>query len=242
MTLLPNEYTAYMVQIWGEYLGCGKTMTAVEYAYRDHLMTGHAVYSNIHLSFARADPEPLEIVLMRGHRQAILVFDELYQVLEARGSERGRNKKLTDEIAMNRKRGNRIYATSPEITMVDKRFRNIADFTLKTERLGDLNDRTAVIRVYICAKNLKNPSGIEMLTDWYTVDEVCDLYDTREEVQTDRLAYIAGVADIISQKNTILKKMAGSNLALQKAYLNNVFYVAGSSDQLMVLDKLGLLK
>lgn len=244
--ILISEYSAKLIQLWGEYLGCGKTLTAVEYAYREYLQTGNQVYSNIHLSFSKFPPEPSEIILMRRRRNAILVLDELYQTLEARGSESGSNQGLTQEISMNRKRGNTIYATSPDVTMVDKRFRNIADFTIKTEREGPLNDRDTIIRQHIFAKNMKNVSGLEHETDWMVVGDTCDLYDTKEEVQADRMAYIEGMATVIRQRkdrhgNSIYEKLQKSNLTLQKAYLKSIFYVNSSSDQILVLDQLALL-
>lgn len=242
-----NEYQAKLVLIEGEYLGCGKTGTAVEYAYRDHLLTGKKVYGNIRLTFSEVDPEPAEIVLMRRYTNAILVIDEIDKVLEARGSESGSNKRLTDEISMNRKRGNTIYSTTQQVEQVDKRLRNIANVYLRTERQGPDYDRTAIIKVYLFAKNRMAPMGLEMLEDWFEVGDICDMYDTSEEVQTDRIAYVMGVSSIIRsgkfkyKNRDIYEKIEKSNPPLQKAILRNVFLVSGTADQQMVLDELGLL-
>lgn len=236
-----DDGRAWIAQIWGEILGSGKTSTMVYLAYHAHIVLGRPVFSNIHLDFQAREPEPIEVILLRKYSNSVIALDELYQALEARGSQSGGNRNLTKELAMNRKRGNILLGTSPDPRYVDKRFSNIADFTIRTERFGSLNDRDATIRFDILARNIRSSGGFEHDADSFRVGDYCDKFNTKEEVQADRFAMLTGMIEIIREREDIIEKLKVSKLSLQKSYLNALFFITSSTDQLIVLDELGLL-
>ena len=182
---------------WGEYLGCGKTAGSVWLAERMMRRRGLDVYGNFKMKFMKGEPIAGEPLLIKKIPNCVKVIDELYAILEARGSGQGENQVSTDSVLMTRKRWNELIGTSPDPTYVDKRFRDMTDFFIECQRFGKLWDLNARIKMTWECRNRKSVTGWEKFDKWFRVSDVAGLYDTDEEIERDRFAYADGISDCV---------------------------------------------
>lgn len=107
--------------------GSGKTLFLVRQAYLCYLQ-GKKIYSNIKLNFPFNQLDYQEIVDCKYH-DAVILLDEIAQLLPARRSMRKSSVKICDGfLSMARKLNVEIWGTTQTPRKVDVRFREEADY------------------------------------------------------------------------------------------------------------------
>lgn len=111
-------------------MGVGKTTAAVALAHEEAKRTGRRVISNIHLNM---DYQHFDIAWFLEHvadheiEDAILVLDEMYQIMDNRSTQTKLNKLLTYFIVQTRKRGVDLYVCTHHLLHVDLKLRRAVD-------------------------------------------------------------------------------------------------------------------
>lgn len=228
-----------LFMVFGPYLGCGKTafLTWLAKRYHDH---GVKVFANYRVKFPEATIAPAEILLMRNHSNCIILIDELWTIIDSRQSTSGENMFLNRVILTSRKRGVTIAGTSQMPHMLDKRFRDIADYRVLCERRGRPQDKRAMIKAHIGVWNLKAKRMLSVRTRRFRVADVCHLYDTDEEIEQNRRVYIKEMAAVISEDHTLLSELRASGHLTTKRNLLQGYYGVKRSLQDLILTELKL--
>jgi len=115
-------------------MGTGKTMSAVALIYTDMVQRHIKVIANIHLKFNHIymDAEKLIEYLKETEdseaEDCDILFDEAYQIMDARASASKLNQLFTDFTMQTRKRNADLYVCFHHIDTVDKRLRRNIDY------------------------------------------------------------------------------------------------------------------
>lgn len=225
--------------IFGPYLGCGKTAFLVWLA-KHHKAAGRKIYANFDVTFADL-VAPSEVLLMRKHSNATILIDELWVLIDSRQSTSGENKFLNDIILSSRKRGVTIAGTSQMPHMVDKRFRDIADYRVLCERKGKSHSRTAVIKAHITTSNFRDTKGISLRTKRFKVGDVCDSYNTDQIIEQDQELYITEMAQSIRQeKPQVMRRLQRCETITEMRDILQTFASVKRSLQVAILQELGV--
>jgi len=154
-------------------LGAGKTLTLTYLAWRNHLR-GRKIYANYRLYGIPFVPiksvEELDAI-----RDGFCAFDELWIWLDARASGSKKNRIIANILARSRKRGLTIAFTSQTLTQVDRRIREVIDFTAYPV----LNANESICTVYVFMGPKKK---ILQKVFRFRTYPVFRMYDTEEEV------------------------------------------------------------
>jgi hypothetical protein len=222
-------------------LGSGKTATLVWLA-RKHYAAGRKIMANfsLHDSF-KATIAPAEILLMHRHQNCTILIDELWTMIDSRSSTTGENKFLNDIILSSRKRGVTIMGTSQMPSMVDKRYRDIADYTILCERKGLDRSLNATIKVYVTSPDWAAKMGLAIKGYRFKVRDVAHLYNTDETIEHDKELYISEMARLIKkdQPKTMQRLHQCENITEQRDILQT-FAGIKRSMQVAILQELGV--
>lgn len=113
--------------------GSGKTLFLVYKAYQAY-RHGKTVYSNVALNFPYKKLDYQEIVDCK-LRNAVVIIDEVHQLLPARRSMSKVNIRICDGfLSMIRKAGLEVYGTTQTLRKVDIRFREEADYIYSCDK------------------------------------------------------------------------------------------------------------
>lgn len=118
--------------------GSGKTLFLVLKAMQGY-KKGKTIYSNVALSFPYKQLDYQDIVDCK-LRNAIVILDEIHQLLPARKSMSKTNVEICDGfLSMIRKAGLEVYGTTQTLRKVDVRFREEADYMYMCEKSALIN-------------------------------------------------------------------------------------------------------
>ena len=178
-------------------LRSGKTAFLAWLAHQ-HKLSGIKVFSNFNMTFSDW-VAPAEIIMMRDPTDCLIAIDELWAMIDSRQSTTGENEFLDKIILGSGKDGVTIAGTSQMPHMVDKRFRDIADYKVLCERKGRTKDRNATIKAHIGIHDFRAHRGLALSTKRFKVHEVCDLYDTTEKIERNKRVFIREMARVLQQ-------------------------------------------
>jgi len=175
--------------------GSGKTLFLVKSAYAGHLK-GKTVYSNIDLKFPYKPMDYNDIIDCK-YKDAIVLIDEVHQLLPSRRSMSKINKEICDSfLSMVRKKNLELYGTTQTFRKVDVRFREEADFNYICSKFALIKNRFVEI---ISTDNLSPdiPIFIKMfIQESYSGDvtkvsfhgnSLFKLYDTQQVIHIKNL-------------------------------------------------------
>lgn len=223
-------------------LRSGKTLTAVWLALNHHV-AGKRIYSNFNISFVnKKDIMPAEILMLKDLKNCTLVLDELWTIIDSRASISGENKFLSDIILGSGKDGVTIIGTSQMAHMVDKRYRDIADYMVLCERKGKTKSLNAVIKAHIMVRNFWAKSGYTRKTEKIRVRDIAPLYDTTEKIQQNRYLLIEGLARYYEKDERLMKKLRGLGSVTDQRDALYTYAGVKRSNQLPILQEMGLRK
>lgn len=170
--------------------GSGKTLFIVKKAY-DAYKAGKIIYSNVHLKFPYKKLNYKDVINCR-LENAVVILDEIHQLLPARNSTSRRNREICDSfLSMVRKKGLEIYGTTQTPRKVDIRFREEADYWYMCRKFAFIKGNFIEI---ISNDNLNPKIPIivrldvqEMITGntiniSFTGNSYFDLYDTTQVI------------------------------------------------------------
>ncbi len=223
-------------------LGSGKTATMVWLAQKRKLK-GQKIMSNITTTFTDDTDitAPAEILLMHRHKNCCILIDELWTLIDSRSSTTGENKFLNDIVLSSRKRGVTIMGTSQMPGMVDKRYRDIADYTVICERRGPDNSLNSTIKAHITKPDFRAKQSIIVKTYSFKVRDVADLYDTNEIIEQDRRLYIIEMAKLLREKDPqLIIDLQGCENLTESRDLLYTFGGIKRSMQVAILKQLGV--
>lgn len=222
-------------------LGSGKTASMVWLAQK-HYAAGRHIMANFSLhEYFQATIAPAEILLMYPHNNCTILIDELWTLIDSRSSVSGENKFLNDIILSSRKRGVTIIGTSQLPGMVDKRYREIADYRCLCERKGLDRSLNATIRLYVTAPDWTQRMGLAYKPYKFKVRDVAHLYNTNEIIENNRELYITELAKMFkkTQSSMIQRIQRAETLTEQREILQTLGGVKRSM-QVLILQELGV--
>lgn len=171
--------------------GSGKTLYLVRQALLE-FQKGKRVVSNVHLSF------PFEIldyqkVVDCKYQDAVVILDEIHQLLPARRSMRKINVEICDGfISMARKQDIEIWGSTQLPRKVDVRFREEADYVYHCEKFAwrggqwirvlHNEDLPAEVPLMISVDVLETFTNNQLKTCFFAND-LFSKYDTREVIK-----------------------------------------------------------
>ncbi len=219
-------------------LRSGKTLMAVWLA-KQHHDAGKRIFSNFHITFAE-DVLPAEILMLKDLQDCTIVIDELWTLIDSRSSVSGENKFLSDIILGSGKDGVTIIGTSQMAHMVDKRYRDIADYIVLCERRGRTRDLNAMIRAHITVQDFRAKHGIALKTKRVRVGDVASLYDTTEKIQSDRHLLIKEMGKHYRQDHRLMERLQRCETTTDMRDI--IYALAGvkRSNQILILQELGM--
>ncbi len=221
-------------------LRSGKTAFAVWLAKKHH-EAGKRIYANFNITFAeREDILPAEILMMKNLEDCTLVIDELWTLIDSRSSVSGENKFLSDIILGSGKDGVTIIGTSQKAHMVDKRYRDIADYIVLCERRGKTRDKRAVIKAHITIDDFRAKQSIVLNTKRFRVGDVADLYDTRQKIQNDRFLLIEEMGKHFRKDHRLKARLERCENLTEMRETLFTFGGVKRSNQVAILQELGL--
>jgi hypothetical protein len=222
--------------IFGPHLGCGKT-AFLTWLGHQHKNSGKTIFANYQVTFADWIA-PAEILMMKKLENCTILIDELWTIIDSRQSLSGENKFLNDIILASRKRGVTIAGTSQMPHMLDKRFRDIADYRVLCTRRGKDRSTKARIKAWIATADVRAPMGITLTRENFKVAEVADLYDTTQIIEQNKRLFIQEMSRLlkedkdlmqdlyscenITEQRELLQTYAGIKRSLQVAILKGV--------------------
>ena len=226
-------------------LRSGKTAFATWLAH-EHKKHSTYIISNYSMTFADYTA-PSEILIMKlkhlieEHEKVTVVIDDLWVLMDSRDSASGENKFASDVMINSGKDGITIIGTSQMPHMVDKRYRDIADYRVLCERKGKTRDRNATIKAHITTMNFKAKKGISLKTQRFKVHEVCDLYDTKEKIERNRRLKMKLWAAIIKEEDQeTYQELAGCETLTEQRELLQTYQGVKRAEQVALLKQLGL--
>ncbi len=225
--------------IFGPYLGCGKTWF-LTWLGLQHKQAGKTIMSNYKVSFADI-VAPAEVLLMRKHSDCTILIDELWVLIDSRQSTSGENKFLNDIILSSRKRGVTIAGTAQMPHMIDKRFRDIADFRVLCERKGKGHDKRATIKAHVTTHDFRAKHQLALKTYRKKVSECADMYDTTESIENDRRLYIREMAQVIRETDErLIIELGGCETMTEQREMLQTYAGVKRSLQVALLKQLGV--
>lgn len=224
--------------IFGPYLGCGKTAFLVWLA-RGHHAEGKKIYANFKVTFADIIA-PAELLMMQDLENCTILIDELWTIIDSRQSTSGENQFLNDIILSSRKRGVTIMGTSQMPHMVDKRFRDIADFRVLCERKGKELDRRAFIKAHVATWDIRSTQMLALRRFKFRVGDVADLYDTRFVIERDRRLYISEMSKLLKKDKTLMQDLQSCSTVTEMRDILYTYKGVKRSQQIAILKELGV--
>lgn len=222
-------------------LGSGKTASLVWLAVKHHA-AGRKIMANFRLHpVLEATIAPAEILLMHRHEDCTILIDELWAMIDSRTSMTGENKFLNDIILSSRKRGVTIMGTAQLPGMVDKRYREIADYTCLCERKGKDNSLDASIRLYVTTPDWTMKRGMAMKPYRFRVADVADLYDTNEIIEQDKELYVKEMGKVLRSNNqSLIQRLHRCESLTEMRDILQTFGGIRRSMQVPILQELGM--
>lgn len=224
--------------VFGPHLGCGKTAFLVWLAYGHHL-TGKRIWANFSVKFADWIA-PAELLMMKEHQDVTILIDELWTVLDSRQSISGENQFLNEIILASRKRGVTIMGTSQMPHMIDKRFRDIADYRVLCERRGKDHNINATIKAHVATWDIRASKALAVRPFRFKVKDVAELYNTKEVIERNRRLYITELAKILRDDDELMRDLYGCENITEQRELLYTYHGIKRSQQVAILKALGV--
>lgn len=209
---------------------------------------GATVISNYTITFAKI-VLPAEIIIakidefVKQYDKIFLAIDDLQRIMDSRDSTTGENKQAEDVTINSGKDGITIAGTAQLKSMVDKRYREIADYYVVCRRKGKTRDPKARIHAYVAHENFMAKHGITVkkYTKRVDTDNVHNLYDTRQKIQTDRRLKIQMWAEHIKQhEDDTYQDLLSCDTITEQRELLYTYLGVKRSEQVAVLKALGV--
>lgn len=169
--------------------GSGKTLYLVKKA-KEFYDAGFTIYSNVNLNFPYKALDYNDIINYK-LENAMVIIDEIHQLLPSRLSMRSINRKICDGfLSMVRKKGLEVYGTTQYERKVDVRYREEKDYfyyCTKWVNLGNGWKETTLeypkkTPVMIKLDIYDMFSG-EKITKSFLANEYFSMYDTRQIIE-----------------------------------------------------------
>ena len=178
--------------------GSGKTLFLVKCAYEGYLKK-KKVYSNIDLNFPYKPMDYNDIIKCK-YDNAIVLIDEIHQLLPSRKSMSRINREICDSfLSMVRKKNLEVYGTTQTFRKVDVRFREEADFNyicskhalIKNKYVDVITTDNLPLDIPIFVKMFiqESYSGDVTKLSFYG-NELFPLYNTKQVIQIKNLKII----------------------------------------------------
>lgn len=169
-------------------IGSGKTLAMTHLALQDYHVRKRNIISNIHMkipglklidsTFLNNIPEDLS-----GYT---ICIDEIHNVLDSRSGSKATNKKRTHFILQSRHVGKGamdLYCTTQHLDQIDKRLRRNVDILVYPQILQRDNHNKPI---YMAIQyNFQYGQSYKTVTEYFYVEDTCDMYDTHERVELD---------------------------------------------------------
>jgi len=154
----------------------GKTLTLTYLALKNWLVKGRIIYSNYHLYyvpyFEITTVRQLDIMV-----EGVFVADEFWVSVDARTSNKSRNRIVADIARRSRKRSLEYIYTSQTLDQIDKRIRKIQDFT----GYPILNTDNTMCKVLVFRSGYPK-AGKYLHTFYFRTPFIFEVFDTNEEI------------------------------------------------------------
>lgn len=171
--------------------GSGKTLFVIMKAY-EYFKRGYTIYSNVALNFPYKKLNYNDIINCK-LKNAIVIIDEVHQLLPARASMREINRLICDSfLSMIRKQGLEVFGTSQTDRKVDVRFIEECDYVYVCSKFALVNGKfSPVIITENLARNIPIIIDVEIketfsgkcIKTHFLGNGFFDLYDTEQIIR-----------------------------------------------------------